>query len=297
VGFVVNPTGNGYVELQRDGQTILKLTDRFDQYLRENAPTLQEDFVGQQSDRLRKAGVSEDRIHRLYHSDTDGNKVLPFQRAANAVAMDREYADKTGEEADPNDALEFMLEQPKLSWKKAAFAAGLIGGIAGVAAADIHYTRPAFDDLSNTWYSDFNNGDMFGAFSYTADDAGHFLGEATLTLYNFPGSEERDHFNFGFVEPESFLAPVGWDYSWDNIDNKLTLEGGLLPNIAEEITMTFNPANVVFDLSDFYYKGPVTNGTVPNIDVISTNVVPVPGAVLLGLIGLYAAARKREMWK
>jgi len=154
--------------------------------------------------------------------------------------------------------------------------------------AGMNYTRPYHS--GDTWLMDADDGDMLFGLSVQGDLSQNLSGTGTISLYTLNLFETRSLFEFGFINPTTLSLPDStWSSFYNSSNGNLTIDGDISTS-GYNINFTFDPTNVVFGRTDFNYYGPITSGTLPDVDTLT--VVPVPSAVLLGSIGMAFASYK-----
>jgi hypothetical protein len=189
----------------------------------------------------------------------------------------------------PEAHLNDVVESPLLSRKKIAAGIGFLAGAAGAAAADPTWLRPTYNPTSNSWSMGAQDDFMRLVIEASGNSSGQLYGDGTIFLHNL-GGETRELFQLGdFAQPTSMLLPTNWGYSFNGA---LSITGVLRDNDSIPLSFTFNPQDVGFGRTSFNYFGSISQGTIADVDTLHyepTTVVPVPGGILLGLIGLATA--------
>jgi hypothetical protein len=265
--------------------------------------------LSQYADRMTQAGVSvEDmgRIGRNIFTETGTLNLAHLASAARAVEADRAYAAQTGHQYKPNEAIDTVVEEAQESLKprlgRKAVAAGLLAafGLSGVAAADMSYFRPSYDSPTQTWsMGAYDNNFLYGL-RVQGDSFENLFGTGTLDLQNIQG-ETRDQFDFGFIDA-ALQLPGGFSSSYDPLNNMMSIMGDIDPGDSYSINFTFDPnpdalTSIVFGRTDGVYTGFATSGTLSDIDTLETQVVPLPSAALLALLGFGTLGLGRKKFR
>lgn len=151
----------------------------------------------------------------------------------------------------------------------------------GTADADTNYGRPSY--TSPTWSMSAMDDAMYYGLSVEGDSSQNLSGTGTLSLFSLT-METKNQFEFGFINPTTLTLPDTWNSSYNSSNGNLTIYGDILNGGGENINFTFDPTNVVFGRTDFYYQGTETSGILQDVDTLT--VTPVPSAIILGSLGL-----------